>query len=68
MGRRRKQWNITGEVVPPGSLPPNPYNRYARMAAEERWDSFVRACADIIADACARQRRAPESPTALRHP
>ena len=64
MGRRRKQWSITGEVVPPGSLAPNPYNRFAQMTAEERWESFVRACADIIADACARQRPAPESPKA----
>ena len=58
MGRRRKQWNITGEVVSPGSLAPNPYNRFAGMTAEERWESFVRACAEIIAEASVRKRTA----------
>ena len=62
MGRRRKQWNITGEVVSPGSLAPNPYNRFAGMTAEERWESFVWACAGIIAEACARKRQASEMP------
>ena len=60
MGSRIKKWNITGEVVPPGSLGPNPYNRYARLTAEERWESFVRACAEIIVDASKRQRKASE--------
>ena len=60
MGRRTKKWNITGEVVPPGSLGPNPYNRYARLTADERWESFVTACAEIIADASMRHGKAAE--------
>jgi hypothetical protein len=42
---------ITGEVVPPGSLRPNPYNRFASSTPEERWESFVGECACIIAEA-----------------
>jgi len=58
MGRRMKQWNITGEIVPPGLLAANPYNRFARVTAEERWKSFASGCADIIADASLKRVKA----------
>ena len=61
----RKVIPITGEVVPPGSLRPNPYNRFASSTPEERWESFVRECACIIAEARERTTQRPcaqESP------
>ena len=48
MGRRVKKWNITGEVVPPGTLAPNPHNPYGRLTEQERWDRIVTVCADVM--------------------
>jgi hypothetical protein len=61
MGRRIKKWDITGEVVPPGSLAPNPYNPSGRLTPEERWNRFCDNCADIIVDACSRAKRSGEA-------
>ena len=60
MGRRIKKWNITGEVVPPGSLAPNSYNPSGRLTQEERWNRCCDNCADIILDACLRAKRSGE--------
>ena len=48
MGRPRQCMRITGEVVPPGSLDQNEYNRFARMTPTRRWEGIVRACAAIV--------------------
>ena len=52
MARPRKTWNITGEVVPPGTLGPNPHNPYSDSTPEERWEGIVNCCAEMVANAC----------------
>jgi hypothetical protein len=52
MARPRKQWHITGEVAPPGTLAPNLHHPYARLTADERWQMVISECADILLKAC----------------
>jgi len=48
MSRPKKIWNITGVVVPPGTLKPNLNNPYYHQTPEQRWEGIVSACANIV--------------------
>jgi len=63
MGRRKKAHTITGEVLPPGVLAPNPYNPNGRLTPEERWELILESCAEIIASAVRRTQNAAPSRT-----
>jgi len=62
MGRRIKEWNITGEVVPPGSLVPNPYKPLFTYDRRRAMGELRRGLRRHLVDACARHRRTSEIP------
>lgn len=48
--RPRGRTAMNGEVVPPGTLKPNQYNRFAKMTPPRRWEAIVRECARVVAE------------------
>jgi len=48
MAKTKHRIRITGEVLPPGSLPPNLEHPHRHETPAQRWAVIVRAAADIL--------------------